>query len=197
MFEELIIAGYGGQGIMFSGTLLAYSAMEEGLNVTFFPSYGAEMRGGTANCRIVIAKKEIGSPIVKNPSSLIVFNKPSLDRFAGQVKDKGLLIINSSLIKGEIFPVYPDYQRLGSQLTGRKEEVEIIKVPANDIAERLGNGKTANMVALGTYIRKKGIVSLESVIRCLQNISFKTEKKNLIKINEEALKCGFQYQGAS
>ncbi|MCK4533529.1 2-oxoacid:acceptor oxidoreductase family protein [bacterium] len=178
MFEELIIAGYGGQGIMFCGTLLAHSAMEEGLNVTFFPSYGAEMRGGTANCRVVIATEEIGSPIVKNPSSLIIFNKDSLIRFAGQLKEKGLLIVNSSLVKEEIV----------------EEKVEVIKVPVNQLAQKLGNNKVANMVGLGVYIKRKGIVSLESTIRALQNILLKTEKKNLIEINKEALKAGFQYQ---
>lgn len=178
MFEELIIAGYGGQGIMFCGTLLAHSAMEEGLKVTFFPSYGAEMRGGTANCRVVIATEEIGSPIVKNPSSLIIFNKDSLVRFAGQLKENGLLIVNSSLVNEEIV----------------KEKVEVIIVPLNQLAQKLGNNKVANMVALGVYIRRKGIVSLESTIRALQNILLRTEKKNLIEINEEALKAGFQYQ---
>ncbi len=178
MFEELIIAGYGGQGIMFCGTLLAHSAMEEGLNVTFFPSYGAEMRGGTANCRVVIATEEIGSPIVKNPSSLIIFNKPSLAKFIGQIKEKGLLIINSSLIEEEVV----------------KERIEVIRVPVTQLAQKLGNKKVANMVALGVYIRKKGIVSLEGTIGVLQNILFNAEKKDLIEINEEALRTGFQYQ---
>ena len=177
MFEELIIAGYGGQGIMFCGTLLAHSAMEEGLNVTFFPSYGAEMRGGTANCRVVIAAEEIGSPIVKSPFSLIIFNKPSLVKFIRQIKEKGLLIVNSSLVEEEIV----------------KERIEVIRVPVTQIAQKLGNNKVANMVALGVYIKRKGIVSLESTVRALQNILLKTEKKNLIEINEEALRYGFQY----
>ncbi|MCK5534078.1 2-oxoacid:acceptor oxidoreductase family protein [bacterium] len=180
MFEELIIAGYGGQGIMFCGTLLAHLAMEEGLNVTFFPSYGAEMRGGTANCRVVISREEIGSPMVKNPSSLIIFNKPSLIKFSGQLKEKGLLIINSSLVEEEIV----------------KEGIEVIRVPVTQIAQKLGNDKVANMVALGVYIRQKGIVSLESAIKGLESILLlkdKEEKKNLIEINREALKSGFNY----
>ncbi len=173
MREEVIIAGYGGQGILFMGSVLANSAMVEGLEVTFFPSYGAEMRGGTANGGVVISNKKIGSPIVTRPSSLIIMNELSMKRFYPMLKKKGTVIVNSSLVK-EI---------------PKSKEVKIIKIPATQFAEVLGNEKVANMIALGAYIKETGIFSLDSAIKSLHSLLI-ADKKVLVDINEKALKLG-------
>ena len=131
-YEEIIIAGFGGQGIMLTGRLLAQTAMEAGKEVTYMPSYGAEVRGGTANCMVVLANEPIACPVVGRPDSLIVMNKASLNKFAPRLKTGGLLIMNSSLIDSE------------PQLD---ETIEIIAVPADELAVELGSPKSANLVA--------------------------------------------------
>jgi len=138
--EEVVIAGFGGQGIILAGKLLAQTAMKAGKEVTFMPSYGAEVRGGTANCMVIIADNPIACPVISKPDSLIAMNKASLDKFAPRLKNGGLLIMNSSLIDTE------------PQLD---ETVEVIAVPADELAVQLGNKKAANMVALGAYLQKR------------------------------------------
>lgn len=180
MQEELIIAGAGGQGILFAGELLAHAAMEAGKYVTFFPSYGAEIRGGSANCTVVISDEEIGSPVVTHPSSLIVLNNLSLGRFLPQVKKKGLFIVNSSLVNSKI----------------TRNDIEILEIPANEIAEKkVGSLRTVNLVALGFYLKKREIVPLESVGKALEKIL--KEKKELLSLNKKALEYGYTYQEAS
>lgn len=173
MREEIIIAGLGGQGIMFAGTLLAQGAMEEGLQVTFFPSYGAEMRGGTANCSLIISDEEIGSPVVTNPSSCLILNRPSLDKFEGRMREKGLLILNSSLVDRDV----------------KRKDLETVRIPATEMAIELGNVKVANMVILGAYLKKKKILSFKSVVRSLPKV-LGEEKKDLLGVNEKALEKG-------
>ncbi|MCK4648348.1 2-oxoacid:acceptor oxidoreductase family protein [bacterium] len=173
MREEIIIAGFGGQGIMFAGTLLAQGAMEEGFQVTFFPSYGAEMRGGTANCSLIISDEEIGSPVVTNPSSCLILNRPSLDKFEGRMREKGLLILNSSLVDRGV----------------ERKDLKIAEVPATEMAIKLGNVKVANMIALGAYLKKSKIIPLEGVIKSLPKI-LGEKKKDLLEINEKALEKG-------
>jgi 2-oxoglutarate ferredoxin oxidoreductase subunit gamma len=177
MKEEIIMAGSGGQGIMFAGTLLAHAAMEEGLNVTYFPSYGAEMRGGTANCRVIISDENIGSPIVTNPSTLLAMNESSLQKFTPEVKKGGLIIINSSLSKKEI----------------ETDDVEILKIPATELAEKLGDSRVANMVILGAYVNRRKIVSLERTMDSLSKV-LGEGKENLFKLNTEALRKGEEYR---
>ena len=173
MREEIIMAGSGGQGIMFAGTLLAHAAMDEGLNVTYFPSYGAQMRGGTANCTVIISSENIGSPVVTNPSTLLAMNEDSLERFASKVKKGGLIVVNSSLSKKEIVI----------------DEVEVLKIPAIELAERLGDGRVANMVILGAYINRRKVVSLERTMESLRKVLGKG-KEDLLKLNREALRKG-------
>ena len=173
MREEIIMAGSGGQGIMFAGTLLAHATMDEGLNVTYFPSYGAEMRGGTANCTVIISSENIGSPVVTNPSTLLAMNEDSLERFASKVKKGGLIVVNSSLSKKEIVI----------------DEVEVLKIPAIELAERLGDGRVANMVILGAYINRRKVVSLERTMESLRKVLGKG-KEDLLKLNREALRKG-------
>ena len=177
MKEEIIMAGSGGQGIMFAGTLLAHVAMEEGLNVTYFPSYGAEMRGGTSNCKVIISDENIGSPIVTNPSTLLAMNESSLERFTPKVKRGGLIIVNSSLLKKEI----------------ETADVEILKIPATELAEKLGDSRVANMVLLGAYVNRRKIVSLERTMDSLSKV-LGEGKKNLLKLNREALRKGEKYR---
>lgn len=173
-YNDTIIAGFGGQGVMLIGNLLAYSAMESGFNVTYIPVYGPEMRGGTANCTVVISDEDIGSPIIKNPLSLIAMNRPSLDKFQPTVQDQGVVIINSSLVDMDL---------------ADRERLRIYAVPANDIADRIGNTRMANMVALGAYARATGVVELETIQKSLQKV-ISARYSHLIPQNAEALAAG-------
>ena len=177
LYEEVIIAGFGGQGIILAGRLLAQTAMKAGKEVTYIPSYGAEMRGGTSNCTVIIADEPIACPVVARPGSLIVMNKASLSKFAPRVKDSGLLVLNSSLIDTQ--PLLPD-------------TIDVLAVPANDLAVELGNPKSANMVALGAYLQKKEIFSADAAARCLPDVLAKRYHKTL-SVNTEALRRGAQF----
>lgn len=172
MLVKTLIAGFGGQGILSMGLNLAQAAMLERKYVTYLPSYGAEVRGGTANCTIAISDEEIASPVASSPEFVIAMNLPSLVRFQNHVQSGGLLLINSSLIETEI----------------TRGDIDIISVPADDIAERLGNARSANMVMLGAFIKKSKLVSLDSVIEGLGNML--KNKQKLIAINKEALTAG-------
>jgi 2-oxoglutarate ferredoxin oxidoreductase subunit gamma len=173
MTEKVIIAGAGGQGIMVLGKVLATAAMIEDKQVTWLPVYGPEVRGGSAHCSVVISDDEIGSPWVDQADTLIVMNALSLKRFQERLKIGGLLIINSSLVtKGE-----------------RKSNVKILELPFTDIANKLGNIKTANIVALGCYLTQKKIVSINSVIKAIQELAPKG-REDLIEINKKALLAG-------
>ncbi|WP_028575757.1 2-oxoacid:acceptor oxidoreductase family protein [Desulfonatronovibrio hydrogenovorans] len=174
VYNDAIIAGFGGQGVMLIGNLLAYSAMENGLNVTYIPVYGPEMRGGTANCTVVISQEDIGSPIIKNPLGLIALNRPSLDKFQPMVQDQGIVIVNSSLVDMEL----ADRKRL-----------QVHPVPANEIADKLGNTRMANMVALGAYVQATGVIPLEVVQKSLVNV-IAAHYSHLIPKNAEALEAG-------
>jgi len=171
MIERIIIAGAGGQGIMLLGKVLAQAAMEENRSVTWLPSYGAEVRGGTANCTMVVSDSEIGSPYVDKADTLIVMNEPSLVKFKNRLAPEGLLIVNTSLVKSPV------------------EHRRCIKLPISDIAVKLGNIKVANMVALGCYLDSKHIVEKETVIKVIESIA-PPDKKALIAINKAALSAG-------
>ncbi|MFN2343398.1 MAG: 2-oxoacid:acceptor oxidoreductase family protein [Desulfonatronovibrio sp.] len=174
VYNDAIIAGFGGQGVMLIGNLLAYSAMESGLNVTYIPVYGPEMRGGTANCTVVISDEDIGSPIIKNPLSLIAMNRPSLDKFQPMVQDQGVVIVNSSLVDMEL----ADNDRL-----------KVFSVPANEIADKIGNTRMANMVALGAYAQATGILEIDVVQKSLEHV-ISAHYSHLIPKNAEALSAG-------
>ena len=176
-YEEIIIAGFGGQGIMLTGKLLAQTAMEAGKEVTYMPSYGAEVRGGTANCMVVIAEKKIACPAVAKPDSLIVLNKASLNKFGPRLKNGGLLIMNSSLIDTQ------------PQLDG---SIEIIAVPADELAVELGSQKSANMVALGAYLQKRGQLTPDGAVQALPDVLARRYHKTL-PVNIEALRRGAEF----
>lgn len=173
MYQGVIMSGFGGQGIISAGILLAYAGMVDGKHVTFFPAYGAEMRGGTANCSVVVSSEEVASPVVSTPDSLIVMNEPSLLRFEPALKPQGLLLINQSLVSSQ-----PE-----------RNDINAVTIDANKIAEQIGTVKCANMVMLGALINRTQAVSLESIIRTLPKV-FPRAKKEMIDINVEALKRG-------
>ncbi len=176
-YEEVIIAGFGGQGIILAGKALAQTAMKAGKEVTHMPSYGAEVRGGTSNCMVVIADEPIASPLVSQPNSVIVMNKASLNKFAGRIKSGGLLVMNSSLIDNK-----PELANT----------IEVLAVPADDIAAELGNPKAANMVALGAYLQKRQIFSPDAAAESLPDVLAKRYHKTL-PVNTEALRRGGQF----
>ncbi len=176
-YEEVIIAGFGGQGILLAGRLLAQMAMKAGKEVTFMPSYGAEIRGGTSNCAVIVADESIASPIVSKPDSLIVMNKASLNKFAPRLKNGGLLVMNSSLIDSK--PQLDD-------------TIEIIAVPADELAVELGNQKAANMVAIGAYLQKRGHLTPDAAAEALPDVLAKRYHQTL-PLNTEALRRGAEF----
>ncbi|MEJ2154527.1 MAG: 2-oxoacid:acceptor oxidoreductase family protein [Desulfobacteraceae bacterium] len=172
MQSEVMFAGFGGQGILLIGKVLAHAAMEEGLEVAWVPSYGPEMRGGTAYCTVVISDHPIGSPIIKNPAHLVAMNLPSLEKFAPEVKPGGVILINSSLIPIE---------------AGR-DDCDALKVPAVDIAKKLGNPRAANIVALSAFVARSKVVPMDALRRCIEE-EFR-KKPKLIPLNMKALEAG-------
>ena len=173
MLIKTVFAGFGGQGVLSMGLNLAQAAMMEGKQVTYLPSYGAEVRGGTANCTVVISDEEIASPVASAPEFVVAMNKPSLVRFQNQIQSGGVLLVNSSLVDAEL----------------SRGDVDIVKVPAGEIADKLDSPKSANMVMLGTFIKKSNLVSISTVVEELKNTLKKKEK--LIAINEKALMAGY------
>lgn len=173
LYENVIIAGFGGQGVLFIGRLLAYAAMKEGKNVTWIPSYGPEMRGGTANCTVVVSDEVIGSPVITSPHALIMMNNPSLDTFEPRLKTGGFLIMNSSLITRE----------------AKRNDIRAIKVSANKIAFELGNDRAANMVMLGAYIACTKVVTKENILEALKKY-LGDKKMSLFEINKAAFEKG-------
>lgn len=174
MIERVVIAGFGGQGIMFLGKLIAWAAMRENKFVCFMPAYGAEVRGGTSHCAIVISDKEIASPAFDEIDTLLAMNSPSVLKFIPKLKKGSELFINASMVS----PVHLD------KIKGVK--VHLLKF--TDIASGLGNLRTANMVALGAYLVEKKILSLKNIIKLLPE-AFKNNKK-LQALNEQAIKAG-------
>ena len=172
MHEDLIIAGFGGQGVMSMGQTLAYAGLTEGKNVLWMPAYGPETRGGFANCTVVVSDMEIGSPIVSHPRSIIVMNLPSLNRFEDSVKPGGTLVVNTSMVNRDV----------------KRKDIDVIFVPASEVATELGNLKAANMVALGAFLERKPIISFEAVKKTLQKVF--ANKQHVIPLNEKALKKG-------
>jgi len=147
MQTEIVIAGFGGQGVLFTGQLLSYAAMDCGKEVTWIPSYGPEMRGGTANCTVIISDEEIGSPQVRNPAAVIAMNLPSLDKYEALVKPGGVLIINASLVNRNAM----------------RSDIKAVAIPASEIAEQIGDRRLTNMVLLGGLLANLPVLSLENL----------------------------------
>jgi len=174
MYFDSIIAGFGGQGVLLMGNLLAYASMEEKKNVTYMPVYGVEMRGGTANCTVVVSDREIGSPIIHHPVSAVAMNLPSLVKFGPRVKKGGLLVVNTSLIpENEI--------RFGG--------VECLRVPSRELALEAGNERLANMVILGALVEKSGVLGLKSLKKALYP-ALDVRYHRMIPANQDAMDRG-------
>jgi 2-oxoglutarate ferredoxin oxidoreductase subunit gamma len=176
-YDDLIIAGFGGQGVMVIGNLLAYAAMKEGRHVTYLPIYGVEMRGGTANCTLVISSKEIGSPIVERPRSAIVMNLPSLTKYEPKILAKGLLMINASLIEPKEVS---------------RQDLDVLPIPANEIAIETGNPKLANMVALGGFVERTKWVRMTSLFESFEKV-LDERYHSLIPLNIKAIERGAEF----
>ena len=173
MLEQNIFAGFGGQGVLLMGQLLAYAGMLENKEVSWLPSYGPEMRGGTANCAVVISDQPVASPVVTKATSVIAMNRPSLDKFEDCVQEGGMLFINSSIIDKK----------------SERKDIEVYYVPCNELAEELVNPRVANMVMLGAYIAKTKCVDIENVLQALL-YKLGEKKAHLIPLNREALLKG-------
>ncbi len=173
MYQDVMIAGFGGQGVLVAGKLLAYAGMLEGRYVTWFPSYGAEIRGGTANCTVIISSTEIGSPVVQHPSAMLIFNEASFIKFEKRIKEGGRLFLNTSLVHSP----------------SSRHDIARIGIRANDIAEDLGDNRISNMVMLGAFLKKTGVVTMESVLAALKQV-LPPRRHSLIPLNENALERG-------
>ncbi len=169
MTESIIIAGSGGQGVMLLGKVLAEAVMRQGRQVSWFPAYGPEVRGGTSHCMVTLSDQEIGSPYITQADTLIILNNPSLERFKGRVKNKGLLILNSSLAQ-----------------TSGLGQIKILQFPFTDIAIGLGNIKVANMVALGCYLGAKKIIKIKEMLEVFRFMA-PAGKAGILEVNQKAL----------
>jgi 2-oxoglutarate ferredoxin oxidoreductase subunit gamma len=174
MQNDVIMAGFGGQGILLIGKMLAYAGMNEGKEVSWLPSYGPEMRGGTCNCTVVISDRAVGSPVIQSPRAVLAMNLPSLDKFEPNLKTGGVLLVNTSLINRDV----------------ERDDVEVVNIPANEIANELGNPRGANMVALGAYVGATGAVTLDEVEKVLRETF--AAKPKVIEVNIAALQRGYE-----
>jgi 2-oxoglutarate ferredoxin oxidoreductase subunit gamma len=173
---KVVFAGFGGQGVLMAGYALAYAAMSEDKYVTYLPSYGAEQRGGTANCTVSISEEEIASPISSAPDCAVVMNQPSLARFRNQVAPSGKLLLNTTLVTGTV----------------ERDDVDIFHIPATKMAEKMGNTKMTNMVILGGFLGITDYVKIDSVFGILKDI-FPPHRHKMIKGNEKAIQAGYKH----
>lgn len=176
MIVKTIFSGFGGQGVLMMGISLANSAMNKGYHVTYLPAYGAEMRGGTANCTVAVGDEEIASPIASEPNYLVVMNAPSLFSFQNRVTSEGSIFLNSSIIKDR----------------PHRKDVTVFCVPCTDIAQELGNSRVANIIMMGAFIKKSGVVSPDIYLKSLESI-MGSKKKSLAEVNRKAFAVGFDY----
>ncbi|MBO4364491.1 MAG: 2-oxoacid:acceptor oxidoreductase family protein [Clostridia bacterium] len=174
--QEIILAGFGGQGILSMGKFIAMAGLEEGKNVSWLPSYGPEMRGGTANCNVIVAEEEVGSPIVNKATTIIVMNQPSLEKFEKFLVPGGVVILDKSLV-----PVMPE-----------REDVEVYAIPATEMAYEMGNATFAGIILLGKLIEVTGVVSRESFEKALYKI-LPPRKHSMIPDEMKALETGAKY----
>jgi 2-oxoglutarate ferredoxin oxidoreductase subunit gamma len=179
MYNEVIMAGFGGQGVLLIGKLLAYAGMKSGLEVTWMPAYGPEMRGGTCNCTVVLSERPVGSPISRNPHAAIVLNLQSIDKFEATVRPDGILVVNTSLINRP----------------ATRTDLTVVNVAANQIAVEAGSAKAANMVALGAFLGASNLVDVEVVKEVLAE-TFAGRQK-LVGLNHTCLAQGFAIGQAS
>jgi len=176
---DLVIAGFGGQGVLFAGQLLAHAALEADLETTWYPSYGPEMRGGTAHCTVVISDEPIGSPLVAHPQAVIALNLPSLDRYEPVVRPGGLLIVNTSLIDRAV----------------RRDDVDVVAIAADDVAAELGHPRLTNLVLVGALLARVPVLTLDRVAATLERV-LPERHRGLLAANRAALQRGFDLANA-
>ena len=176
MIVKTIFSGFGGQGVLMMGISLANSAMNKGYHVTYLPAYGAEMRGGTANCTVALGDEEIASPVASEPNYLIVMNAPSLFSFQNKVTSGGTIFLNSSIINDR----------------PNRQDVKVFCVPCADMAQELGNSRVANIIMMGAFIKTSGVVSPDIYLKSLESI-MGSKKKSLAEVNRKAFAVGFDY----
>jgi 2-oxoglutarate ferredoxin oxidoreductase subunit gamma len=177
MTEKIIISGFGGQGVMFMGKILAYAGMLADKGVSWIPSYGPEMRGGTANCSIIISDEEVSNPVVNIPTLVVAMNGPSVDKFLPTLAPGGLLVINSSIVKDEI----------------ARDDIQVLKVPAQELAgDKVGKASLANVVVLGAMLAKIDIITLDDVIAALKEV-VAAKRPEMLPINQQALEAGVNF----
>ena len=174
MYQGIRIAGFGGQGVVSAGILLAQAGVEDKKNASWLPSYGPEMRGGTANCSVVVTDGEVYTPIVSAPNTVIVMNEPSLPKFEPIIKKGGLLILNSSLINSR----------------PTRTDITTVCVPCNELAQKIGMDRAANLVALGAFVKLTGAVTRERVADAMKKV-YKRAKPEMLEINRKALQAGY------
>ncbi len=176
MLTKSIFSGFGGQGVLMMGYIMALSAMRDGMHVTYLPAYGAEVRGGTANCTVCISDEEIASPVASFPDYVIALNKPSMIRYEGQLKSKGTLFLNSDLI----------------DMDAERKDIEVIRIPANTLAKKLRSERTVNMIMLGAFAAGTNIASIDSLMGALAEV-VKTKSARQMETNRKGLEMGSEY----
>jgi len=177
MITRTIFAGFGGQGVLVMGYVLSHGAMLKGLNVAFFPAYGAEMRGGTANCTVTLSDKKIASPVASKPEALVAMNYPSLGRFEARVIENGLVVLNASLIE--------------ETQTPSRTDLEVFKVPTAELAREVGSERAANMVMIGAVCAKTGVLTLDESIHGMQ--AALKGKEKFFELNQKGIERGFAF----
>jgi 2-oxoglutarate ferredoxin oxidoreductase subunit gamma len=176
MLVATIFSGFGGQGVLSMGSTLANTAMLEGKHVTYLPAYGVEVRGGTANCTVVVSDEEIASPVASYPEFVVAMNQPSFTRFQNILQGGGLLCVNSSIVNTE----------------SARSDIEVLAIPTTDLAEKIGTTKVANMVMLGALVRASNMISFEAMLENLAAILGEGKAK-LLELNKKALTIGYNY----
>ena len=176
MTTQLLLAGFGGQGILFAGKFLAYAGLLEGRQLSWLPSYGPEMRGGTANCSVILSDEPVGSPIVSNPDILVAMNLPSLDKYEDAVVPGGMIFVDSTLIERKV----------------KRDDVKVFYIPATQLAQQMQAPTLANMIITGKLIKESGMIKEESIEQTLGKI-VSAKRANLLEVNLKAIKCGMEY----
>jgi 2-oxoglutarate ferredoxin oxidoreductase subunit gamma len=175
MIRRTIFAGFGGQGVLLMGYVLSHGAMHKGLNVTYFPAYGAEMRGGTANCTITLSDKKIASPVASNPDILVAMNFPSLEKFEPTVAKQGLVFLNASLISENL----------------SREDLEVLRVPTAELAREVGSDRVMNMVMIGAFCAKTGLLTMEETFKGME--AALKGKERFFDLNRKGIERGFSF----
>jgi len=178
MYHDVVIAGFGGQGVLFVGNLLAEAGMEEGFHVTFMPAYGVEMRGGTANCNVIMSSDEVGSPITDSPLTGLIMNEASLIRFQPSIRPDGFLFYNSSLIPEE---------------SVLRKDIQVVPVPANDLAQKVGSAQVASLIILGCFVEWTQVLSKDSFPHALEEMISPKVRDKFLPMNLSALEEGYRY----